>query len=512
MKRYLLTFCAAVALISGLGGCQQKVDEPMKIVDLRFRAEDSYDLPASGAKAFTILVASSDPWTVTSANPDWCIISEEEGEASDPTLVHEGKAEATAIRVQYYDNNSLDDREDTITIKSDYWVGKEITVRQKGCAFLTISEEDFEQDVTKQGGDHFIHIDSNQDWSVRVTDGDWVTVTDGATGNGAGIATVSAAENTAELRYAEVTVYDRHDVAVALIKFTQDGVLLVPISNEIRAGYDQLAGEIDVQSNAMWVVTKESETDDWFEILTPSGEGDGKIQISLTQNDTEGLRSAVIILKNVVANEGDYAATKEIKVKQAYRIEPVRVLFNNDELGNWSSDWTNAPSYSKDLGGTLFTAKARLHKSSMPFGNYTFHWSAITQNPAAETKVRVRHWFCFDEGAELKADIRPGDGYIGYDVNVAGDGNKPSISSYSDVDFTQPVEITYKFDPSGANHCHVTYLVNGVETNSFDTSETLLRTITWGANINMYLGVDNENSGSAVLEWYEYTAPMNWED
>ena len=484
----------------------------MKIVDLRFRAEDSYDLPASGAKAFTILVASSDPWTVTSANPDWCIISEEEGEASDPTLVHEGKAEATAIRVQYYDNNSLDDREDTITIKSDYWVGKEITVRQKGCAFLTISEEDFEQDVTKQGGDHFIHIDSNQDWSVRVTDGDWVTVTDGATGNGAGIATVSAAENTAELRYAEVTVYDRHDVAVALIKFTQDGVLLVPISNEIRAGYDQLAGEIDVQSNAMWVVTKESETDDWFEILTPSGEGDGKIQISLTQNDTEGLRSAVIILKNVVANEGDYAATKEIKVKQAYRIEPVRVLFNNDELGNWSSDWTNAPSYSKDLGGTLFTAKARLHKSSMPFGNYTFHWSAITQNPAAETKVRVRHWFCFDEGAELKADIRPGDGYIGYDVNVAGDGNKPSISSYSDVDFTQPVEITYKFDPSGANHCHVTYLVNGVETNSFDTSETLLRTITWGANINMYLGVDNENSGSAVLEWYEYTAPMNWED
>ena len=52
MKRYLLTICAAVALISGLGGCQQ-VDEPMKIVDLRYRAEDSYELPAYGAKAFT---------------------------------------------------------------------------------------------------------------------------------------------------------------------------------------------------------------------------------------------------------------------------------------------------------------------------------------------------------------------------------------------------------------------------------------------------------------------------
>ena len=512
MKKIFILFCCAAALVTGLTGCQQKVEEPEKIVDLRYRAQDSYDLPATGAKAFTILVASTEPWTVTSAHPDWCIISEEEGDASDPALVHEGKAEATTIRVQYYDNTFLDDREDKITIQSDYWIGKEITVRQKGSAFLTVSEEDLDQDVTKQGGDHYIHIQSNQDWSVRVTDGDWVTVTEGATGNGTGVATVSAAENSSELRYAEVTVYDRHDVATALIRFTQDGVQLVPLATEIRAGYDQLSGELEVLSNAKWIVTKESEADDWFQILTPSGEGDGKIQLSFTQNDGEALRSAVIILKNVVAHEGDFAATKEIKVKQAYKITPVRVMFNSDELGNWSSDWTNAPSYNKDLGGTLFTAKARLHNSSKPFGNYTFHWSAITQNPASETTVRVRHWFCFNEGAELKADIRPGDGKVSYDVNAAGDGNKPSLNAYTDLDFTQPVEITYKFDPSGAGFCHVTYLVNGKETNSFDTSESLLRTITWGTTINLYIGVDNENSGSAVLEWYEYTPPMNWED
>ena len=53
--------------------------------------------------------------------------------------------------------------------------------------------------------------------------------------------------------------------------------------------------------------------------------------------------------------------------------------------------------------------------------------------------------------------------------------------------------------------------MNGVEAGSFDTSESLLRTVTWGTSINMYIGVDNENSGSAVLEWYEYTPPMNWE-
>ena len=53
--------------------------------------------------------------------------------------------------------------------------------------------------------------------------------------------------------------------------------------------------------------------------------------------------------------------------------------------------------------------------------------------------------------------------------------------------------------------------MNGVEAGSFDTSESLLRTVKWGTTFNVYIGVDNENSGSAVLEWYEYTPPMNWE-
>ena len=502
MKKTAILLCCAAALVTGLAGCGQKAEEPDKVVDLRYRAEDTYDLPASGAKAFTVLVASTDPWTITSEHPDWCIISDEEGAASDPAAVHEGKAEATTIRIQYYDNTFLDDRVDKITIRSDYWVGKVITVRQKGSAFLTVSEDDLEQDVTKAGGDHFIHIKSNQDWSARVTGGDWVTVTEGATGNGTGTVTVNAAENSAELRYAEVTVYDRLNEPQALIKFTQDGVQLVPLSTEIRAGFDQASAELDVLSNSKWQVVKESAADDWFDIVTPQGEGDGTIRLSFRQNDGEGLRSATILLSNVVAHEGDFGVVKEIVVKQAYEITPVRVAMNADELSLWTSDWANKPVVLKDVG-LQFDSKARLNRS-MPFGNYTFRWSAIGAG------ARVRHWFCFSEGCELKADIRPADGKIGYDFNAAGDGNKPSLSGYTDVDFSQPVEITYKFDPSGANYCHVTYYVNGVEAGSFDTAADMLRTVTWGASVNMYIGVQDE--GSAIFEWYEYTAPMNWDE
>ena len=52
--------------------------------------------------------------------------------------------------------------------------------------------------------------------------------------------------------------------------------------------------------------------------------------------------------------------------------------------------------------------------------------------------------------------------------------------------------------------------MNGVESASFDTSENLLRTITWGASINMYIGV--QDTGSAICQWYEYTQPMNWDE
>ena len=508
MKKSIHICIAVTVLLTAFAGCQKKAEDPVKTVDLRYRANDSYDLPATGAQAFTILVASSDPWTVTSEHPDWCIISEEEGAASDPELVHTGKAEATVIRIQYYDNTFLDDRTDKIYIKSDYWTGKTITVNQKGCAYLVIPEEDLSMDVEKAGGEFVIHISSNQDWSSQVTDGDWVTITDGATGNGDGTVTVNAADNAAELRYAEVTVSDRHDVPVAKILFTQDGVQLVPAVEELRAGYDQPTAEFDIAANADWTVVKASEGDDWFTILTPNGSGDGKIQLGFTQNDGEGLRKAEIIVKNVAANPDDFQVGKTVVVKQAYKIDPVRVEVDNDELSLWKSDWANVPTYAKGVG-TTFLGKARLNRS-MPFGSYTFRWSNFVTDPELGGP-RVRHWFCFSESAEIKCDIRPADVKVSFDFNAAGDGNKPSVDSYTAIDdWTQPIEFTIKFDPSGAEHCHVSYQVNGQDAGSWDSGPELMRSVLWNAGINMYFGVDV--AGSAICEWYEYTAPMNWDE
>ena len=109
----------------------------MKWVDLRYRAEDSYSLPWESPEAFSFLVKSTDPWTVRSYNPDWCTITPAEGEGN-PAIAN---AETYTVSVQYKDNAQLDDRVDTLEIKSDYWVGKLITVYQKGNAYLDVKDE-----------------------------------------------------------------------------------------------------------------------------------------------------------------------------------------------------------------------------------------------------------------------------------------------------------------------------------------------------------------------------------
>ncbi len=510
MKKYITLFCAAAALLIGLCACEQKQDDPIKSVDLRYRVADSYSLDALSPKPFTIVVKSTDKWTIRSYHPDWCIIETEEGEAVADSLVHIGQGDNTSVRVQYYDNDQLDDRTDYIEIASGEWIGKKVTIYQKGIAYLNVPESDIEGGlmIEKAGGEISIHVNSNQDWSAKVIEGDWLSVAAGATGKLDGEVKLKAGENSGEKRYASVAVYDRHNEERAVVKFTQDGVQLDPETFEIRAGFDQLAATLNVVSNAKWVAEKGGE--DWFSIDNPDGHnGDDVLKITLKDNAAgTALRKSTITLKTVAANPGDAVAQKEIVIKQAYPIAPVRHIMDNDEMGSWKSDWANAPVYTKDVG-TLFAAKARLNQGSMPFGNYTFRWNNLAGG------ARVRHWFCYSESCEMKFDVRPVDGKCSFDFNVAGDGNKPSIDGFTDLDFSQPVEITYKFDPSGANYCHVTYLVNGKEAGSFDTSENLLRTVTWGAKINMYIGCDqvsDKDPGSAVLEWYEYTAPMNWDE
>lgn len=511
MKKLLYYILAAAVLAGGLAGCGTKEPEKMKSVDLRFRVEDSYVLDAVSAKAFNILVVSSDPWTIRSEHPTWCYITEEGGDASDAALVYVGKAEPTNVKVQYYDNTGLDDREDIIEIKSDYWVGKRVKVYQKGSAYLTIPEDELAIDITKAGGEYSFHVLSNQNWTAKVVSGDWLTISQGAEGSLDGTVTVSAGANAGEQRYADVAVFDRHDVKMYTVHFTQDGVQLEPATFEVRAEWDQSVYELEVAANVDWTVTRKegSEGDDWYSIENSSYSGSGTVRILLQSNEDGYIRDSRIILKSV-AGEGEFQAVKEIWLRQAYKVVPIRYPFNEDELAKWKVTKSESLGYYYDPTfngtGALMVSGTQISKESDPPGLYTFHWSNIT------SAARVRLWYSISETVEHEIKYNFEGGTAKAEGNSAF-GSIPSKSVSYDTSAAWH-EVGVGFSPANGGFVHVSVFFDGVEFNSFDTSATLGSNFTWGHKVKIYLGVDHGtlNSDSAVCEWYEYTPPFSWGD
>ena len=509
MKRILYSILAAAVLIGGLAGCKGK-EEAVTAVDLRYRAENSYDLPATSAQPFTIQVVSDKPWTVRSAHPTWCIISDESGEASDAGLVFLGKATPTVITVQYYDNTELDDREDVIEIKSDYWVGKLIKVSQKGIAYLEIPEEDLNIDIAKAGGDYSFHVLSNQNWTAKIKNASevesWFEITDGEEGTLDGTVSVHAETNIAEQRYAYVEVYDRHDVKMATVKFTQDGLQLEPETMEMRAEWNQAVYELPVASNVSWTAAKHEEhtSDGWFEIENPSNTGNANLRITLQPNETGAIRESIIVLENVTSSGEEFRVRKEIKLRQAYKVVPVRHICDEAEVGSWgvtsSTSWTGTPSYNGT--GMLVPAPTQIKKSSMEPGLYTFHWSGIT----AGSKMRL--WYVIS-GQEIKYNFKNGT------TDISGNSSFGSLPNVQNASYDASVtthEPGIGLSPLADGYCHVWFLFDNTEFYSCDTGASLGSNYKWGTGVDIYLGVEGTaGTDSAVLEWYEYTAPFSWD-
>ena len=506
MKRYLLTICAATALVSGLGGCQPVEEGPMKWVDLRYRVEDSYSLPSTSPEAFSFLVKSTDPWTVRSYNPDWCTIDPAAGEGN-PVI---NEAETYTVTVQYADNTELDDRVDTLEIKSDYWVGKLVRVYQKGIAYLDVKDDEQSLEISKAGGELTFNVQANQDWSTKVIEGaDWLAIKSGETGSLDGSVTLTVGENTGEKRYGAVSVLDRHGEERVVVKVTEDGVQLDPATFEIRAEYNQGVYELEVVSNASWVAEKTDEKAQWFTIDNPENTGAAVLRLTINDNGGNSLRKTAIKI-STVAEPGEPVVVREVVLKQAYLQIPQRTIFNDSELADWSADKGVNPVY---LGaeGTYFEATvsgstyARLYRSGMPMGTHTFRWHTFSAD------ARVRLWWTFGNNNEIKYNLRgSGDGTGYTEISTSPSGPDSDFVNVEGVDLTVPHEMTVKFTPSAINegYCHVQFILDGVEFQAFDTGDGAVMECTWQKTIGMYFGC---YTGSAICEWYDYTEPFSWD-
>lgn len=455
-------------------------NEAERIVDLRYRAEDNYTLSASTPEQIKIQVKSSEKWTVFSDHPEWCTISPDQGES--------GKT--FEVTIQYKANTELDDRTDTITVKSDYWIGKWITVSQKGTAYLNTenAEDIILSKEAGTGAEATFNVLANQKWTAQITEGeDWLSIKGTAEGTNNGTVTVAAIPNQGEKRYATVTLYDRHNIAQQVVKITQDGIQIDPDATLFHEIYEAHTMEINVISNGTWTVSKDDESQEWYSFSETSFNGNGKLIVSLDENTGSAIRQATFKLSSEIL-PGTTPVVRTITIKQAY-YSTERHEFNEEEGGRWTIN-NGTCSFSDD---GFYSKVGRIIRSGMQPGYYSFHIKRMATD--AQTVI----FFVFGSN-EIRWHLNMATGKTNYSTLPFSQLTQQSFDK-SKGSYTLGLDLTRAED----GNTNIAWYLDGVlcATNSKTFAAE------YGSSCTIYAGT---NISEATYDWWEYTAPIEWGD
>lgn len=467
----LLTCLSVIGCLS----CQND-DESMNSVDLRYNSQSSYLLPAKDAEEVVFEVKSTKSWNVHHQT-DWCTVSPDQGPAG----------EVCKVTLRFKDNNNLDDRTDTVTIQSDYWIGKRFTVTQKGIAFLNVTTTN-PIVMAKEAGNESFTIESNQNWTSQVTQGkEWLSITEGESGTLNGQVKVQVLVNKGEQRLGEVTVFDRHGVKQSTVNVTQEGVLLQPEMEVIKTLHESKVLHLKVESNAEWSIRQLDPDQEWFRIPVTSFNGNAEIEIQLDENTGVDTRVAELEL-STKSVEGIQPVVKRVILKQGNNPETIRYEFiANDLNSRWMVDM-GTPRFN----GDAFFEKARVTQNNCPAGTYSFR---IKEMSADAWPVL---YFTFEK-KELRWHI------YNNSTNISTSPWSPMDSKNISIDMSKPHTVTLKLsDKEG--FMFIEWILDG-ETFASLWANGEIMTIESGAKALVYFGCPE---GSALYDWYEYTPLINW--
>lgn len=464
-------------------GCKDNQAE--KWVDLRYRVDDSYLVKAANPEPITFQVKSTETWTV-SGKYDWYTISPATG----------NPGETYDVTIQCQENTNLDDRIDTINIKSDYWTGKTFTLLQKGIAYLEYENPDI---INQSGGSSTFQVAANQKWTAKVTEGDnWLSITNGTEGENDGVVTVTAVSNSGEVRVGKVTIYDRHSKETHVVECKQNGVQLnpdIPDNGEWFQLYEEAQTlKIHVESNAEWTVTKKDEADEeWYDFDNTSFTGTGDIVINLTKNTGANVRTGNIIL-STKAEEGVTQLVKNIKFKQANPRTPEVIAEN---MTAYSGSTYYGPS---ELMPGIYNFYVKpLDGADM---NLFFLWSG--SNPYAELRYHVI-------SNKTKLSTTPWCGNVYDDItSIDVDPNTENILSWDIqkyVDENDPTKVWIYTEWLLNNTCIAKCISDGFidGTQYSDTWKVPFDQINTGGHF-LFKAINKD----VTISKCEYIAPINW--
>lgn len=480
-KFIYLIVCLLLGISVILSSCSDNGDR-IDPVDLRYEVLDRYDIAAKDPQPVLFRVKSTKQWTVLSNNKDWCTIDPPLG---DPNLDYD-------VRVQYNDNLGLDDRTDTLIIRSDYWIGKWVAIIQKGTAFLNVEKTE-DLTIDEAGGRLKFTVKSNQNWTSKVAaGGEWVTILSGASGSMDGEIEFEAGENKGERREAKIEVLDRHGEIAQRVVVTQNGVILSVESVELRALYDDEQIVFNVESNTEWEVVKDDKQ--WYSFPKTNFEGNSSVTVLLEENPLTVIRSAAFELRTKSV-EGSTPIVKRVILKQAHELVPIRHEFDEAEKPYWSFTGGN-PIFNGDL--VLKTGvRHMMYKAGL--GTYTYKVHGMD----AASFLRI---FFLTGDIEIRCHLSAARGTTDFTTrpysitNENPKGKSPFDKSVSNI-------IGLELSDNGEGALHVKWLLNGSIICEQTANEGGFQL---SSNQKLDVVVD-ANPGNITLDWWEYTPLLEWD-
>lgn len=266
------------------------------------------------------------------------------------------------------------------------------------------------------------NVDDNAHISISVDNGTPLTATDALTSDYETYCfNLSAATASSSIKIST----DTKRAVITSIKIAEGKSTYVPapkltISPEfLKVASDATNTMFAITSNTKWTV---STTSDWAKISTPSGENNGDVEITFSENTTGKERTADIVVKTE-----DGSITKTFKLTQNgvggaaltektatiqfgtsnVKIDKASVTANDSENNSWTITTISAPSFTQQPTYSQVGSKKKGPAKSITFTTTLPKDAAVT---CIETK--------FGGSAGTKGDItlKVGDNSVGNDT------------------------------------------------------------------------------------------------
>ena len=297
--------------------CTKPMETVLSLSDLAANFE------ATGSLEKTVSVTSNYDWTV-SCPESWVSISPANGTGNG------------SFKITVAENKTFEARSSTVTVKAG---DKTASVKVSQLALTpSILVSPATAEVEAAGGTVSVDITSNSPWTVSVpADGSWA-VPDVTSGEGSKKVTFTVAPNeNFEARSVDVTFTAQDKKAsVKISQKAPDPTLDVTPS---ATSFDAEGGsvEIAVASNAPWTITVAEE---WITVEPASGQGEGKVVVTVAPTEVRDVRNAVVTVKETVGNTEKAVNVSQEALPLGHRSDSLALvaIYNAGDGANWKEE------------------------------------------------------------------------------------------------------------------------------------------------------------------------------